>query len=53
MPINSQLTDMLIKDISNPVFQTLIDKLEIDNIYSPAWGVLKIKVNQDIKDEVN
>lgn len=35
MPINSQLADVLIKDSDNLAFETIIGKLEMDNIYSP------------------
>lgn len=34
MVTNSQIADMLIKDISNPTLQTQIGNLKIDNIYS-------------------
>lgn len=60
MPINSQLADILTKDINNSMFQTLISKLETDNIYFSAWREvkrrnhsIKVEVTLDIKDKEN
>lgn len=36
IPTNTQLADVLTKDVSNQAFQTLIGKLGIDTIYSKA-----------------
>lgn len=36
VPINSQLADMLMKDLNNPTFHTITGKLEMDYMYSPT-----------------
>lgn len=36
MPITLKLADILNKGLSNLGFQTIIDKLRMDNMYSPA-----------------
>ena len=36
MSVNSQLVDVLTKGLSNPMFQTIITKLGMDNVYSLA-----------------
>lgn len=42
MPTNLQLANMFTKGLSNSIFQTLVGKLGIENIYSPtSVGVLK------------
>lgn len=45
MPTNSQLSIVLTKDSSNLAFQSLIDKLEMDDIYSGLKGNIKKIVN--------
>lgn len=45
MPTNSQLVDVLTKDLNNQVFQTTIARLGMNNVYSPTWvGVLEVCV---------
>lgn len=36
VPNSSQLADVLTKGLNNPAFKTIITKLGMDNIYSPA-----------------
>lgn len=36
MSTNAQVANVLTKSVDNPIFQTLIGKVEIGNIYSPT-----------------
>lgn len=41
--LQRKLVDVLTKGLASTIFQAMISKLRIDNIYSPIWGgVLKI-----------
>ena len=38
VPTTEQAADILTKGLSRPLFQKLVDKLGMYNLYSPTWG---------------
>ena len=38
VPIGGQLADILTKGLASTIFQAIMSKLGMENIYSPAWG---------------